>query len=540
MFLVAVVASAALAPSIALAQQKVQIETQLFKPSPFVGDYFTVGTGDVMGECRWNIGLMLNYQNDPLVLATNSGDHLGSLVGHQTTANVLGAIKLLDWLALGFDVPVVVHQVGDKISTVPTAGSGGMGDIRLVPRARLYKSAGGLFSLAAEAGVSLPTGKQFDAYMGRNGYSIFPRLLGSFDFGWSGLALNAGALFVSSQDKAFNVATGNAIDTRLGGWVGVVPKEVDLIAEVNSQMKLGEPLANAEETPMEFIGGMRWKAIPGLFVTGGAGAGVTAGAGGPDFRAFVGVQYASCCQKKATPPPPPPPPPPPKPVCDADPDGDKVCSACVFDQKREAEFASVCKGADKCPAEAEDLDGNEDSDGCPDPDNEPDGICDPWVEEQGLAGKYKGVCVGSDKCPAQPETVNSYQDEDGCQDQAVVIEDKKIIILQKVEFHFNEARIKDESFPLLDEVVKTLKENPQIQKISIEGHSDERGEARYNQKLSAGRVQTVLNYLVEHGVEAKRLTSKGFGEARPLIKGATTEEDHQKNRRVEFIILETK
>jgi len=454
----------------------------------------------------------------------------------------------------------------------------GVGDIRLVPRARLYQTDDGLFTLGAEVIVSFPTGKLVDPYMGRNGFGIFPRLLASLDFGRAGFALNAGALVATGEDKALNVDTGHAIDTRLGGWVGLVPDKFDLIAELGTQMKLTEPMKNMDENPMEALGGLRWQAIPGLFVSAGAGAGITEGAAAPDFRVFAGIQYASCCKAEE---------PPPKPFCDADPDGDKLCSPCVFEQNREEEFASVCKGKDECPAEPEDFDsfedlegcpdpdndkdgicdpwvaeknladkykdlcrlsdkcpdvpedadGFEDDDGCPDPDNDKDKICDPWVEEKGQTEKYKDVCKPNDQCPNEPETVNSYQDEDGCPDKAVVIEKKKIVILQKVEFYFDETRIKEESFPLLDEVVKTLQENPQVKKVSIEGHTDERGDAKYNQKLSAGRVDTVLKYLAEKGIDSKRLTSKGFGESKPLIKGATTEDDHQRNRRVEFIIL---
>ncbi len=574
------VAAITLAPSTAMAQQDVQIESQFFKPSPFVHDYFTVGTGDVMGECRWDVGLMLNYQNDPLVLRTTGGTELGSLVEHQVTGDLLAAVKILDWLGIGLDVPVVLMQQGEDIEGFPGAGVAGVGDIRLVPRARLYQTGDGLFTLGAELIVTFPTGKLIDPYMGRNGFGFLPRLLASLDFGRGGVALNAGALIATGEDKALNVDTGHAIDTRLGGWVGLVPEKLDLIAELGTQMKLTEPMKNMENNPMEALGGLKWHVIPGLDVSAGAGGGLTEGAAAPDFRVFAGVMYSSCCKAEE--------PPPPKPFCDADPDGDKLCSPCVFEQNREEEFAAVCKGKDECPAEPEDFDNFEDSEGCPDPDNDKDGICDPWVaeknladkykelcrlsdqcpdepedadgfedddgcpdpdndqdkicdpwvEEKGLADKYKDICKPTDKCPTEPETVNSYQDEDGCPDKAVVIEKKKIVILQKVEFYFDETRIKEESFPLLDEVVQTLKDNPQIKKIRVEGHTDERGNDKYNMKLSSGRVETVMKYLAEKGIDSKRLSFKGFGESRPLIKNAQTEEDHQRNRRVEFIILE--
>jgi hypothetical protein len=210
-------AAVSIAPRTVLAHQDVQIESQFFKPSPFIYDYFTVGTGDIMGECRWNVGLMLNYQNDPLVLRTIGGDELGSLVEHQVTGDILAAIKILDWLGIGLDVPVILMQQGEDITGFPSAGVAGVGDIRLVPRARLYQTDDGLFTLGAEVIVSFPTGKLIDPYMGRNGFGILPRLLASLDFGGGGLALNAGTLIATGEDQALNVDTGHAIDTRLGG-----------------------------------------------------------------------------------------------------------------------------------------------------------------------------------------------------------------------------------------------------------------------------------------------------------------------------------
>jgi outer membrane protein OmpA-like peptidoglycan-associated protein len=70
---------------------------------------------------------------------------------------------------------------------------------------------------------------------------------------------------------------------------------------------------------------------------------------------------------------------------------------------------------DECKKEAEDKDGFQDNDGCPDPDNDADGVCDPFVMEQGVAGKYPG-CKGSDKCVEVAEDKDGFEDGDGCPD----------------------------------------------------------------------------------------------------------------------------
>jgi outer membrane protein OmpA-like peptidoglycan-associated protein len=114
----------------------------------------------------------------------------------------------------------------------------------------------------------------------------------------------------------------------------------------------------------------------------------------------------------------------------------------------------------------------------------------------------------------------------------------KIVITEMVFFVFAKTEILEKSYPVLDAVVSILKEHPEIQKVLVEGHTDTQGSAASNKKLSQGRAKAVMDYLIGHGIEASRLSSKGYGEERPLVKPEKTEEDYQKNRRVEFTILE--
>ena len=113
----------------------------------------------------------------------------------------------------------------------------------------------------------------------------------------------------------------------------------------------------------------------------------------------------------------------------------------------------------------------------------------------------------------------------------------KIVIHEKIQFDLNKATIKSDSHELLGEIVDVFKENPHIKKVSIEGHTDDQGADAYNKKLSDQRAKSVLDYLVEKGIDAARLTSKGFGETKPIAKNDTPEGQEQ-NRRVEFLITE--
>jgi OOP family OmpA-OmpF porin len=113
----------------------------------------------------------------------------------------------------------------------------------------------------------------------------------------------------------------------------------------------------------------------------------------------------------------------------------------------------------------------------------------------------------------------------------------KIVIKEKIQFDVDKTTIKPESNGLLDEITQVIKDNPRIKKIAIEGHTDGDGSDKYNLKLSDGRAKAVMEYLVTHGIEAGRLTAKGFGESKPIASNDTPEGKEQ-NRRVEFLITE--
>ena len=111
-----------------------------------------------------------------------------------------------------------------------------------------------------------------------------------------------------------------------------------------------------------------------------------------------------------------------------------------------------------------------------------------------------------------------------------------IVITEKIMFEYDKADIRSESFELCDEIVDVIQKNPRIKKISIEGHTDGDGSAKYNKKLSQKRADAVMKYFVDHGVDAARLQSVGHGEDKPIAAN-DSDEGKEKNRRVEFLIL---
>jgi outer membrane protein OmpA-like peptidoglycan-associated protein len=107
--------------------------------------------------------------------------------------------------------------------------------------------------------------------------------------------------------------------------------------------------------------------------------------------------------------------------------------------------------------------------------------------------------------------------------------------INNIFFDYNKTSLRPESFPELDKVVELLQENPSLE-VEIGGHTDDQGSDAYNQTLSQGRAEAVVNYLVEHWVDPARLSAKGYGESKPEVPNES-DEQRQVNRRVEFTIL---
>ena len=117
------------------------------------------------------------------------------------------------------------------------------------------------------------------------------------------------------------------------------------------------------------------------------------------------------------------------------------------------------------------------------------------------------------------------------------VEKGQIVIREQVQFAYNSAQILKASDFILEAVQKILTENPEIKKVSVEGHTDSKGGDAFNKRLSAQRAQAVVRWLVQHGIDASRIESKGWGEERP-IDSNDTDAGRANNRRVEFHILE--
>jgi outer membrane protein OmpA-like peptidoglycan-associated protein len=109
------------------------------------------------------------------------------------------------------------------------------------------------------------------------------------------------------------------------------------------------------------------------------------------------------------------------------------------------------------------------------------------------------------------------------------------IRLKNIIFQIGESELQPESYGELDKLVRQLKKYRQVE-ILLEGHTDITGDAEENIQLSLERVNSCKKYLVNKGIDTRRIQTKGYGSARPL-KRTGSEKEREINRRVEFKVI---
>jgi len=429
----------------------------------------------------WSLGLFLNYADDQVVEVDGNNDVTGRPVHRALSADLLASLGLFGRVELGLHLPLHLIYDGDPYAGL--AAGPGLGDLRFVPKIALVR-AGSLerhFMLGLAIPISFPTGNE-EELRGAGGFTIGPQLLIAGHLGRLGLGFDVGYRWRSEHPPG--LAWGDGIT--LGPWLSFgITDSLALRAEMFAE-KIVSADADGADFPIEVLGGVEYR-IGGLALYGGASFGLTDGIGAPDFRIVGGVRYRHNAPDRQG---------------YEDSDGDRVLDK-----------------DDKAPYEPEDEDGYRDEDGEPEPDNDGDGILD-----------------GDDECPE----LSGERERRGCPAKTYVkIEEGKIFIVGKVQFRTGSAEIEKSSDPLLDQIAQALDANPQVRKVRIEGHTDNVGGPAINQKLSEERAHSVKEALTKRGVDGDRLETRGYGETRPIAPNKTAG-GRQKNRRVEFVIVETR
>ena len=515
--------------------------------------------------------LAVGYSFRPLRTATIATDRntllnskSGAIHNQLTMYGSLG-FQFLDRFSLGLTFPFTPIQNGDVpnydqagITSQGTAGttaftpSGpGAGDMRVDVRAVALRSENRKHALGVGGSLFAPTGTSTN-FGGDSQASAMVLVMGEVTAGPIVLTANTGVHF--RPDRAMNAPTrGNGLGVgtewrwALGGFLPIQDGKYRLGLNIFGQTGItdsnitGPTAFTSRNTSIEFNveGRMRFGHADRWWVGLGAGRGIAMGYGATDLRivALLGT-YVPILDSDA---------PSPKKrdksvkvdpsapdrdhdgipdeidACPDEPEdhqGNDPNDGCPMPADRDGD--GIPDATDKCPDQPEDKDGFEDGDGCPDDDNDKDGIVD-----------------AKDACPKEPGAPNTDPAKNGCP-AFIKLEGGQIRVLQQVHFATGKANILPDSFPMLQEIANVLRANPGIQRMSIEGHTDNKGAAAMNKKLSQDRADSVMRWLTEHGIVAGRLEAHGYGMEKP-IDNNLTETGRAANRRVEFKILsETK
>ena len=329
------------------------------------------------GPGAFNTAAWLTYGFRPAVLRDANGDKLTNLVSHQLSADFPANLGIGQRFALGLDVPMVVYQQGPDNATTRAVAGGpppavALGDLALVGKANLLApGALGGFGLATLLRFTAPTGNT-RSYLGDGTPTGELRLLAEYRIIALALQATGGFRLRFEQTDVLSRTYNDAIPW--GAAVSVRPQAFGWddqgrwtwVAEVHGTSFLppgGAAGDRGQSTPpSQVLAGASARFAPSdVSFLLGAEAGLTKGLGTPPFQVMASVQWAP--------------------------------------RAHDIDHDLVPDAIDQCPELAEDRDGVEDADGCPDWDNDDDGVGDT-----------------SDRCPGQKEDADGFQDDDGCPD----------------------------------------------------------------------------------------------------------------------------
>lgn len=428
--------------------------------------------------------VLFEHGQEPLVLySRDSSGQVSSDIINSYSALNLGLfyaphkrVSLTASAPLFLDVDGNVSQQGVGLGDVRLAGSVGL----LLPEEDELS-----FGLSVVPFLDVP-GLYSDSQLGLPGVAgggLFAATLS--DSRWA-LGANLGLQFAPDIEY-YNLRGGERLTSSLFAGVGLT-EEVALRGEVLFEPALYENDMPGTDLPLEAMLSLRGQSGDNLSWTLGGSSALMSSVGAPTWRAFAGldlafgarhtepVECASCLPTEIT-------------VIAADPDGNVLDVPIAITDGRH--FAEMESG---------------------------DSITLP-------SGAYI-IGVEVEPCDEVPPLV--------------VIEGDKLLLMEPIYFDFNESTIRTpDSTAVLEELVDTLEEHPELLLVRVGGHTDERGSNEYNEDLSQRRMESVVEYLVSEGIERSRLEPVGYGERHLLDEDCGSDEEcHQLNRRVEFSILE--
>jgi outer membrane protein OmpA-like peptidoglycan-associated protein len=571
-----------------VAAQEAGYAVSVFEPSERGSDWFANESNDYRGQLRLALGAVGDYGYRGLVGQRHADNSIhASVLRNQVLVHAGFSLIIAERLRLAASMPIQLHAYGREATRngevfLPPQHQQTVGDIRTSLDLRVAGEYGEPISLAVGASLFIPLGQRED-FTGDDVARFAPHLNIAGDIGMFAYSARGGFEYRPLDITYMDTQLGNTMT--FGGAAGLrfADKRVLIGPEVYGRTLI-ERDPHKHDTPIELILGAHVNTPGGFRVNAGAGTALDRGYGAGHFRGLFGVEWfpepersdldkdgvyddedacpgvagvrTSDPRTNGCPPPPPP---------DRDGDGvldsDDACpdmvgvktndprtNGCPPPSDRDGD--GVNDSEDACPDVAGVRTNDPKTNGCPaDRDGDGDGILDKDDACPDIAG-VKTNDPKTNGCPdADRDKDGVLNDADACPDQAgpksddpktsgcprVFIKNGLIQIMEQPKFDYNKATIKPESDSLLTEVAKVMTDHPEIKQVRVEGHTDNKGSAAYNLKLSQQRAESVIKWLSSHGIAAERLVAKGVGLTTPLVAN-DTEANRALNRRVEFHI----
>jgi len=345
-------------------------------------DLLSLSRSRVPGHLMPAFAVQLGYVEALLELSRegDARDIDSVLVRHRIRADVVFALGLFDHFALAFQLPLLLDQSGDDLTLLNRPGEAvsgaAFGDLRFGARARLFEAAG--FGMALGVDVQVPTGN-VEAFASYGGVRVRPLVvLDWHDVSGLAIVVNLGWQSVP-ETYAHNLVVDDGLTWGVGLDLPTPAPELHVLAAVFGTAPLSEsrdpsapskPRADDRTEPIELIAAFQL-ALGDVALELGGGAGLSRGVGAPSWRGFFEVAWSPDNEV----------------VPDSDGDG-------------------LPDSRDACPRDAEDRDGYNDEDGCPDLDNDGDGVPD---KDDGSPD-----ASGFGSCRNDPEDRDGFFDSDGC------------------------------------------------------------------------------------------------------------------------------
>lgn len=503
-----------------------------YEPAERGSAWFANESLDLRGHLRPSLGIVGSWAWRPSTMHDSNGEVVPP-VRNLAVLHAGGSMVFGGRLRVAFDLPLEVFADGRTAADATVAAprnEQGLGDLRIGAECRLFGQQGAAITGAIGTQVWAPSGQQ-SQWASDGAWRARPRAIVAGSIGIFAYAAQLGILFRRSESLAKAPAIGDAVSFSAAAGVRL-GERVTMGPELLGGALFADPLGKSA-TPLEILVGSHWLIADRVRVGAGVARGLTDGVGAAEWRGLLDAEWSPGHSDEHA-----------DAVADAEErprPSDPTADASPVD----ADFDGVPDDRDGCRGIPGIATKDPATNGCP-PDTDGDGVddlqdaCptapgprtfDPATNGCDLDRDKDGVPNAADACPDDPGTPDSDPARSGC--PLAFVRGDRIELLAPVTFG---PGLEVSEAPVLHAILDALVKHPEVSRLRIEAHTDGRGDAVANRKVTAARAASIVRWLRDRGVDESRLTSAGVGADRPIDTNET-EAGRANNRRVELHIV---